>query len=137
FRYQTLAELAEACGNPAIPGVNGHAHVNGHAKPTFSRSPAASAAPAPAPAPKMTGGGALVESLGMDLPPKEVSTPEVLEGCKNKLDFPLERMTGIRARRMAGETEFAIDLAAKAVADCLARSRYQPADIDLLLSCNI
>ena len=46
-------------------------------------------------------------------------------------------MTGINTRRMAGETEFAIDLAAKAVADCLSRSAYGPEEIDLLVCCNI
>jgi hypothetical protein len=48
------------------------------------------------------------------LPPREVTTEQVLKGCRIKLDFPLQRMTGIQTRRMAGETEFAIDLAAKA-----------------------
>jgi 3-oxoacyl-[acyl-carrier-protein] synthase III len=51
--------------------------------------------------------------------------------------FPLERMTGIRARPFARDGEFAIDLAAQAITRCLALSRHQPADIDLLVCCNI
>ncbi len=38
---------------------------------------------------------------------------------------------------MAGKDEFAIDLAKKAVMDCLAKSSYYPRDIDLLICCNI
>jgi 3-oxoacyl-[acyl-carrier-protein] synthase III len=38
---------------------------------------------------------------------------------------------------MAGEEEFSIDLAAKAVARCLERSKYSPEDIELLICCNI
>jgi amino acid adenylation domain-containing protein len=79
----------------------------------------------------------VIESFGVYLPPKVVSTAEIIGGCRLPLDFPLERMTGIRNRRMAGETEFAIDLAEKAVIDCFARSARKPGDIDLLICCNI
>ncbi len=79
----------------------------------------------------------IIESLGVYLPPRAVTTAEVLRGCKVPMSFPFERMTGIRSRRVAGDGEFAIDLARKAVADCLARSKYGPADIDLIICCNI
>jgi amino acid adenylation domain-containing protein len=79
----------------------------------------------------------VIESFGVYLPPKTVSTAEIVQGCRLPLDFPLERMTGIRSRRMAGESEFAIDLAEKAVVDCFARSALKPQDIDLLICCNI
>jgi 3-oxoacyl-[acyl-carrier-protein] synthase III len=38
---------------------------------------------------------------------------------------------------MAGKSEFSIDLAKNAIADCLAKSTYNPADVDLLICCNI
>jgi 3-oxoacyl-[acyl-carrier-protein] synthase III len=79
----------------------------------------------------------IIESLGVYLPPRAVTTAEVLRGCKVPIAFPFERMTGIRSRRMAGDGEYAIDLARKSVADCLARSKYGPADIDLIICCNI
>ncbi|MGO9462606.1 MAG: amino acid adenylation domain-containing protein, partial [Isosphaeraceae bacterium] len=79
----------------------------------------------------------IIESFGVYLPARVVSTAEVVSGCHLPLDFPLERMTGIRTRRMAGETEFAIDLAEKAVIDCFARSVHEPGEIDLLICCNI
>src|SRR5262249_9386143 len=56
---------------------------------------------------------------------------------KARIDFPLERMTGIRSRRMAGDREFAIDLAAKAAGECLSRSERRAGEIHLLISCNL
>lgn len=79
----------------------------------------------------------IIESLGIYLPPTSCSTTEILQGCKNQLRFPLEKITGIKTRHLAGQEEFAIDLAKKAVADCLEKSKYNPADIDLLICCNI
>ena len=79
----------------------------------------------------------IIESIGTYLPPKSFSTAEVLQGCRNKIQFPLENITGIKTRRMAGESEFSIDLAKKAVADCVSNSKYDPSDIDLLICCNI
>jgi 3-oxoacyl-[acyl-carrier-protein] synthase III len=80
----------------------------------------------------------VIESLGVYLPPKRVTTREVLRGCHGMARMlPLETITGIKSRRVAGNTEFAIDLARQAVASCLASSRYGPDAIDLLLCANI
>lgn len=79
----------------------------------------------------------IIESLGIYLPPREVSTAEVLRGCRKPPAFDLERMTGIRTRRVAGNGEYSIQIAEKAVAECLARSRYTPEQIDLLVCCPI
>ena len=78
-----------------------------------------------------------VESLGVYLPEREVTTTEVVKGCRRRVLIPLERLTGIRSRRMAGETEFSVDLAHNAVARCLAASRHGAADIDLIVAANI
>ena len=78
-----------------------------------------------------------IESLGIYLPERQVTTKEVLKSCKKRLWFPFERMTGIKSRRVARENEFSIDLAIQSVARCLELSRYRPEDIDLLISCNI
>jgi 3-oxoacyl-[acyl-carrier-protein] synthase III len=79
----------------------------------------------------------LLESLGAYLPPKIVTTQELVKGCTKRLMLPLERLTGITSRRMAGETEFSYDLAFKAVQDCFVVSRRGPEDIDLIVCCNI
>ena len=78
-----------------------------------------------------------VESLGVYLPEREVTTSEVVKGCRRRVVLPLERLTGIRSRRMAGDTEFSVDLARNAVARCLAASRHGAADIDLIVAANI
>jgi len=79
----------------------------------------------------------VIESIGVYLPPESHSTSEVMKACNTKIRFPLEKITGISTRRMAGKSEFSIDLARKAISDCLANSKYNPSDIDLLICCNI
>ena len=79
----------------------------------------------------------IIESIGVYLPPQSISTAEVLMGCKNEIHFPLEKVSGIKTRRVAGQTEFSIDLAKNAITDCLSKSKYEPNDIDLLICCNI
>ena len=79
----------------------------------------------------------IIESLGIYLPPQSVSTVEILADCKNEIQFPLEKISGIKSRRMAGQTEFSIDLSKNAITECLAKSKYDPADIDLIICCNI
>jgi len=79
----------------------------------------------------------IIESLGVYLPPQSVSTGEILADCKNEIQFPLEKISGIKSRRMAGQSEFSIDLSRNAITECLAKSKYDPADIDLLICCNI
>ena len=81
-------------------------------------------------------GKMLIESLGVYLPPRVVSTDEVLGGCQVTLRFPLEQVTGIQYRHVAGEQEFSVDLARHAILDCLSRSRHTPEDIDLVVSCD-
>lgn len=79
----------------------------------------------------------IIESVGTYLPPKVVTTAEVLEGCVKRVRVPLERLTGIRSRHFADEKEFAIDLATKAIDDCLKHSRVGKKQFDLLISANI
>jgi 3-oxoacyl-[acyl-carrier-protein] synthase III len=85
----------------------------------------------------MIGTGTVIESLGIYLPPKSVSSAEVLNGCKHEIRIPFEQLTGVRYRRVAGETEFSIDLAERAILDCLMHSRYSVSDIDILISASI
>jgi amino acid adenylation domain-containing protein len=78
-----------------------------------------------------------IESLGTYLPPKVVTSEELIAGCTTPIRFPMARLTGVKTRRMAGETEFSIDIAKQAVAACLANSKYNPEDIDMLICGNI
>ena len=79
----------------------------------------------------------LIESLGVYLPERRVSTADVMAGCAVQHQIPLEQATGIRSRRVAAAGEFAIDLAHAAIEDCLARSRYRAGEIDLLISASL
>ena len=92
FQAQTIAELA------VLP----QRRVRRSSRPPSPSGPRSGPAPRPecrvldaaiaAPSTSNT----LIESLGVYLPQKVVSTAEVVGGCRSKLDFPLERMTGIR-----------------------------------------
>ena len=78
----------------------------------------------------------LIESLGVYLPSNAVSTRDVMQGCKKPIMLPLEYFTGIKTRRVADKGEFSIDLAKKAIDNCLAHSKYQPTDLEMLISAN-
>ncbi len=78
-----------------------------------------------------------IANVGVYLPPKKVSTAELIAGCRNVVRIPLERLTGIQTRHVAGEEDFSIDLARKAIEDCLGRSETPPEDFDLLICANI
>src|SRR5208282_2172652 len=134
FEHQTIATLADALESiPRVQAKNDAYRGAGIAepRPAWGRTDEA-----------VTVGrenwpNTIVSSIGAYLPPRIVHSDEVVRGCVRELKFPLERMTGIRNRRMAGEDEYAIDLAANAIKECLANSPYTPADIDLLICCNI
>lgn len=141
FKHQTIAELAKianpsaqnhgnkACIKKVDPHIIAGLNTNNKTLDDMNTVPGINS--------QMDECNIIIESLGIYLPPKVVSTKDVLKGCRKKVLFPLERMTGIKYRRMAGEVDFSIDLAKKAVSDCMARSKYNPEDIELLICCNI
>ena len=86
----------------------------------------------------------LIESLGVYLPEEIASTRDVIAGCEKISPYRrrasvkrVEQFTAIKHRRVAEETESASEMASKAVVKCLAVSRYEPSDVDLLLYCSI
>jgi amino acid adenylation domain-containing protein len=130
FVYGTIAELAAQYGPLADEG------------PGHSDSPVEAVRAAPAPVRPVQAGAeqkrnTVMESIGVYLPARTVSTETVMAGCVHEIRIPLERLTGIKNRRVVGEGEFSIDLARKAATDCLSRSSYQPEEIDLVIACNI
>lgn len=130
FVYGSIAELAAEYG-PIADGAPGYLE-----SPTEATL-AASASEKPVQASPRETRNTLIESLGVYLPARAVSTETVLAECANEIRIPLGRLTGIKSRRVAGDDEFSIDIARNAVADCLARSSYRPEEIDLVVSCNI
>ena len=143
FLLGTIAELAAEYGQAIKDGTDlgdTAKHVNGSqliSSGTAEKRLVAPAPSAPVRAASQQTRNTVIESIGTYLPAEVVSTDSVLAGCANDIGIPLERLTGIRNRRMAGQGEFSIDLARQAVADCLARSSYGPEEIDLVISCNI
>ena len=103
-----------------------HAHTDTHIDSNAAQTPQRAVAPQCA-----------IESFSVYLPEKEVTTHDVVQGCVHSHLIPLKRMTGIHSRRMAADNEFSIDLARKAIAQCLPLSRHSPEDIDLLVAANI
>ena len=139
FLFGTVAELAEEYGEPLESGPGLGAAEDERAV-TSDRGVPLTSAPQelqPLPAADPPTRNTVIESIGVYLPFKVVSTADLLAGCVNDIGIPLERLTGIKHRRVAADGEFSIDLARQAVADCLAGSSYRPAEIDLLISCSI
>jgi amino acid adenylation domain-containing protein len=132
FEHQTIAELATV----AAPEGGGLASALGWSDQSDMPAPGKGVSVSHRPV-QTARGNTIIESIGVYLPPKVGSTQEILQNCLKPVNFPLEQLTGIVSRRIAGETEFAVDLAKKAVANCLENSKYGPEDIDLLICANI
>lgn len=78
-----------------------------------------------------------IESLGLELPSTRLSTAELLASCRRGFRVDLEGLTGIRERRVCAEGEDSFTLAIDAASDCLAHSRHEPRDLEVLISCGI
>jgi amino acid adenylation domain-containing protein len=138
FVYGTIAELAAEYG-PVADDEPDHRQAAGSRQQTDRDTAEAGRAVhrEPVRTTPQEKRNTVIETLGVYLPARTVSTETVLAECANEIRIPLERLTGIKNRRVAGDDEFSIDLAGKAAADCLARSSYRREEIDLLIACNI
>lgn len=77
-----------------------------------------------------------IESLGIHLPEKKMTTEELLGACRHRPRLDLEKLTGIAERRVAVD-EYAGDLAIGAARRALAMSRYAPEDLDAIVCTSI
>ncbi|MFD6224296.1 3-oxoacyl-ACP synthase III family protein [Nocardia asteroides] len=81
------------------------------------------------------------ESIGAYLPSNIVSTAELISRLKVPPSFDLEKITGIKERRVRDtgpdglRDSFALAMAA--AQDCLSRSRYAAGELDVIISCSI
>ncbi len=141
FVCSTIAELASEYGRGADDDANAVEAEPVSANPAVEDvADVEVETPAPAvaePVVRQQTRNTVIESVGTYLPAEMVSTDDVLAGCDVEISIPLERLTGIKNRRVAGRGEFSIDLARQAMDDCLARSSHDAADIDLVIACNI
>ena len=77
------------------------------------------------------------ESIGAFLPAQRVTSRELMATTRHHPKIDLERLTGIREHRVCGPDETSLSLATAAARDCLARSRYTGADLDVVISASI
>jgi 3-oxoacyl-[acyl-carrier-protein] synthase III len=77
------------------------------------------------------------ESIGWQLPARRLTTAELMASMRHKTSIDLERLTGIRERRICGDGEDSLTLAIGAARDCLARSHIAAADLDMVISASI
>lgn len=77
-----------------------------------------------------------IESMGAYIPSNSKSTKEIIEGCINKIDFPIEKLTGIKSRAVAGPGEYSYQIAFNAIKNCLSKSALPPDEIELFICLN-
>ncbi|WP_336081994.1 3-oxoacyl-ACP synthase III family protein [Nocardia sp. SSK8] len=81
------------------------------------------------------------ESIGAYLPSNIVSTEELISRLSVPPSFDLEKITGIKERRVRDTSpenqEDSFALAIAAARDCLSRSRYAPGELEVIISCSI
>ena len=79
-------------------------------------------------------GNVVIESLGAAIPRSSTSARSLVEGCRTRIDFEMEAITGIASTPTAGEGEYSLDMAEVAIRDCLSRSQYTASEVDVLIS---
>jgi 3-oxoacyl-[acyl-carrier-protein] synthase III len=80
---------------------------------------------------------ARIESIGRCLPEHRLTTSELMATTRHRTRIDLERLTGIRERRVSTGEHDSLTLAVAAAEDCLAHSDVAPADLDVVVSCSI
>ncbi|MBZ0235032.1 MAG: SRPBCC family protein [Deltaproteobacteria bacterium] len=84
-----------------------------------------------------SGPGVRVESVGSALPSRRLTTADLMASTRHRTRIDLERLTGIRERRVCGPGEDSRSLAIAAARDCLSRSRHAAEDLDVVISASI
>lgn len=80
---------------------------------------------------------ARIESIGVYVPDRVLSTAELVGRMAVEPAFDLEALTGIAKRRVRAQSEDSYGLALKAAQNCLSRSRLAAEDLDALIYVSI
>ncbi|HET6950600.1 MAG TPA: 3-oxoacyl-[acyl-carrier-protein] synthase III C-terminal domain-containing protein [Acidimicrobiales bacterium] len=80
---------------------------------------------------------ARIAGVGRRLPATRLSTDDLMSSTRHRTGIDLERLTGIRERRVSRGEEDSLSLATAAARDCLDRAGRRAEDVDLLVSCSI
>jgi 3-oxoacyl-[acyl-carrier-protein] synthase III len=78
-----------------------------------------------------------VAAAGRHLPATRLSTTDLMASTRHDTHVDLERLTGIKERRVARGGEDSYTLATAAALDCLARAGLPGAAIDVVICCSI
>lgn len=78
-----------------------------------------------------------IASVGRRLPEHVLTTEALMASTRHRTGIDLERLTGIRERRVSVGDDESLSLAVAAAKDCLERVDADPADLDVVLSCSI
>ena len=81
--------------------------------------------------------GCRIESVGVRLPSRTLTTKDLMSRTRHHTRIQLERLTGIHERRVVGPGENSYTLAVGAARDCFTHSQHQPRDIEMLISTSI
>jgi 3-oxoacyl-[acyl-carrier-protein] synthase III len=81
--------------------------------------------------------GCRIESVGVKLPARRLTTKDLMNRTRHRTRIQLERLTGIHERRVVGPGENSFTLATGAARDCLAHSMHQASDIEMLINTSI
>ena len=86
------------------------------------------------------GGGSYTSrfvGIGAAIPERRLSSDELMATMRHETGIDLERLTGVRERRVAGEGEDSYTLALGAARDALAHADCTAEDLDMLVVCSI
>jgi 3-oxoacyl-[acyl-carrier-protein] synthase III len=81
--------------------------------------------------------GARITSVGRALPDHRLTTAELMASTRHRTRVDLERLTGIRERRVSSGEHDSFTLAVGAAADCLDHAGTAADDLDVVVSCSI
>jgi 3-oxoacyl-[acyl-carrier-protein] synthase-3 len=80
---------------------------------------------------------ARLAGAGRHLPPTHLTTAELMATTRHNTRIDLERLTGIRERRISTGDEDSYSLATSAALDCLSKAQQNAASLDVVISCSI
>jgi 3-oxoacyl-[acyl-carrier-protein] synthase-3 len=75
--------------------------------------------------------------IGASVPERRLTSAELMASTKHRTDIDLERLTGVRERRIAGDGEDSFTLALGAARDALAYADCAAEDLDVLIVSSI
>ncbi|QQW36424.1 3-oxoacyl-ACP synthase III family protein [Mycobacterium marinum] len=78
-----------------------------------------------------------IAGAGRHLPETHLTTDELMSSTRHRTHIDLERLTGIRERRVSVGDEDSYSLATAAALDALAAARQDPASLDVVINCSI